>query len=133
MTDESENPLERLHVDADQINRELLADALEGVIGIDEDSGEAKHLAGYTDLDNIEKFVARLLYRVAAVDLGHFEDDEVGAESGAFGDVVGVDDSTIRQYVGKLDFVENESERGGYYIPGYSLEAAVEFLQQEDE
>lgn len=127
------DPLERVVVDKDEVNRERLADAIEGIMGVDEDSGEPVPLSGYHDLDNKPKFVARLLARRAAFALDFIDEDEVGDSSGGFAERMEPSESTIQNY-GGLDFVDNDDENGGYYIPGYSVDAAVEFLKgaQED-
>ena len=131
MSDDGD-PLERVVVDKDEVNRERLADAIEGIIGVDEDTGSPVPLSGYHELDNKPKFVSRLLARRAAVALGFIDEDEVGDSSSGFAERMEPSESTIQNY-GGLDFVDNDDERGGYYIPGYSVDAAVEFLENAQE
>lgn len=125
--------MENLYVDGDEIDRDILFDALDGVIGIDRDSGDPKLLSEFHELDNKQKFVSLLLYRRAALALGELEEDEVGNSSAEFANIIGIDDSTIRRYVGELSFVENDESKGGYYLPGYNLQVAVDFVAKEDE
>ncbi|MCJ0621390.1 hypothetical protein JZX76_18365 [Haloarcula hispanica] len=129
MTDEEEDPLERIVADKDAVDRERLAGAIEGIVNVDNDSGEVIVRPGYHNLDNKPKFVARLLARRAAFELDFIDESEVGASSGEFAARMDPSDSTIQNY-GSLDFVDNDEEHGGYYIPGHSIELAIDYLDQ---
>lgn len=122
------DPLDRVVVDGDKVNRERLADAIEGVVGVDDESGDPVPLSGYHDLDNKPKFVARLLARRASVALEFIDEDEIGDSSSGFAERMKPNKSTIQNY-GGLDFVDSDDEQGGYYIPAYSVDAAIEFLE----
>lgn len=130
--DDDGDPLEKLHVSKDEINRQQLYEALEGLIQIIEESGDPRPRQSFEDLSNKQRFVALMLYRRAAVELGHLDPEKVGADSSWFTEYVDVDDSRIRQYAGELSFVENEPDRGGYYIPGFGIEAALNLLSDGD-
>lgn len=127
MGTEEDNPLQRVVVDKNAVDRERLADAIEGIIGVDEDTGEVTPLDGYHDLDNKAKFTARLLGRRAALELGFIDEADVGDSSGGFADRMEPTESTIQNY-SSLDFVENDDDHGGYYIPGYAVGNAIQFL-----
>jgi len=122
------NPLERIVADKDEINQERLADTIEGIVNVDKETGEVIVRSGYGDLDNKPKFVARLLARRAAFDLNLIDEDELGDSSSEFAKRMEPSESTIKNY-GSLDFVDNDQGRGGYYIPGYSVELAIEYLE----
>jgi len=124
-----ENPLERIVADKDAINRERLANVIDEVVNVDKDSGEVIVRSGYNDLGNKPKFVARLLARRAAFDLDLLEESEIGASSGQLGKRMEASQSTIQNY-GDLDFVGNDEEYGGYYIPGHSIELAIDYLDE---
>jgi len=128
---ENSNPLEDLYVSKDEVDLEQLRDGLNGVIQIIKETGEPRPQSGFQDLSNKQQFVALLLYRRAAAELGHHEDTEVGAQSSWFTEYIDVDDSRIRQYRGEFEFVENDSDRGGYYIPGFDLDSAIDKIDQE--
>lgn len=130
MSESEDDPLQRIVVDKEEINRERLADAIEGVLGVDGDSGELVPQPGYHELDNKSKFVARLLARRAAVALDIIEEEEIGALSGDLAERMDPSSSTIQNY-GSLDFVANDDEHGGYYIPSHSVEIAIEFLRDD--
>jgi len=128
MSDTEDDPLERVVVDKDAVNRERLADAIEGVVAVDGDTGEVVTRPGYHDLDNKPKFVARLLARRVALELEIIEEDEIGDSATGFAERMNPSDSTIMNY-GSLDFVANDDEYGGYYIRGHSIGLAIDFLK----
>jgi hypothetical protein len=128
MSDKQSDPLERIVADKDEVDRERLADVIDGIVNVDNDSGEVIVRSGYHDLDNKPKFVARLLASRAALELGFIDEDEVGASSGELAERMEPAESTIQNY-GNLDFVDNDGDRGGYYIPGHSVGLAIEFLE----
>jgi len=133
MSDETDtDPLQRIVVDKDEINRERLADAIEGIIGVDNESGEPVPISEYYELGNESKFVARLLARRAALALEFIEESELGASSSELADRMEPSDSTIQNY-GGLDFVDNDEYHGGYFIPGYAVETAIEHLEDATE
>lgn len=128
MADDEDDPLQRVVVDKNSVDRERLADAIEGIVGVDEDTGEVTPLGGYHDLENKAKFTARLLGRRAALELGFLDEADLGDSSGGFADRMGPTESTIQNY-SSLDFVENDDDHGGYYVPGYAVETAIAFLE----
>jgi|GEM_PF-2143880 len=134
-TDQDEDdPLERIVVDRDQMDRERLASSIEGVVAVDRESGEPVTRSEYHDLDNKPRFVARLLARRAAFELGYTDESEIGRTSAELDAKMEASGSTIQNYGGE-SFVENDDEYGGYHVPGHSVGLAVEFLEdaREDE
>lgn len=130
--EDQEDPLKRIIVNKEEVNRERLANAIDGIFGVDGDTGELVPQPGYQDLDNKSKFVARLLSRRAALSLDIIEEEELGASSSDFAKRMEPSESTIKNY-GGLDFVDNDSEHGGYYIPAHSIDLAISHLQQARE
>ncbi|MCO8254522.1 hypothetical protein NKF26_11985 [Haladaptatus sp. AB618] len=129
---DGEDPLEKVLVNKDEINRQRLADGIKGIIGVDEASGKPTPLSGYQNLNNKQRFVARLLARRAAHALDLLDDESLGDSSSGFEDRMAVTGSTIKDY-GSIDFVENDGEYGGYHIPAYGLAEAIEFIQETEE
>jgi hypothetical protein len=125
--DSNENPLFELEVSQDELNRDALLDPLKGRVQIIKESSELQPADGFSDLSNNERFVTLLLARRAADDLGHI--DAVGAESNWFTKLIDVNDSRIRQYAGDFDFIKNDSDIGGYHIPGFRINEAVEVIE----
>lgn len=126
-----DDPLEKVLVDKDSVDRRRLADGIEGIIGVDDPTGEPTPLSEYHELSNKQQFVAQLLARRAAVALDRLDDDQLGITSADAEDILPVSESTIQNY-GSTDFVQNDSEQGGYYIPAYSLDQAIEFIQTDN-
>jgi hypothetical protein len=118
-----------LRIEQDDLDREALLDALQGLIQIIEESGSIRPAGEFSEFSNEEKFVALLLARRAADDLRHI--DAIGAESNWFTEYIDVNNSRIRQYAGDHDFVENDSDVGGYHIPGFRIHDAIDVIEQE--
>lgn len=133
--DESEesNPLEDLYVDTDEINQEHIRNVLTDLIGIDQETGDPLFHDGFAELTTKQKFAGVLLYRRALLLLNDIEEKEVGKGSSYFGELVDVDDSTIRHVANDAEYIENRNERGGYYIPTHRIDTAIQLLQQSDE
>jgi hypothetical protein len=132
-SDTESNPLEDLYVDADAIDQERIRGALDGLIGIDRNSGEPRFYEKFDELDTKRKFTALLLYRRALAALGDLEDDEsLGTGSTYFADLIDVDSSTIRHASNDLDFATNDDSQGGYYIPAHRIKSAASFLESDN-
>jgi hypothetical protein len=129
MADE-ENPLEELHIDANEFDREALADFLKQYVAIDEDTGEPRFLGEYDDLGGEKQIVTVLLYRKAARDLGHYEEE--GLSSRALSEHVSVGKSTVSRHTKELEFVDNDGDRGGYFIIEPGLHTAIDFVEAEE-
>lgn len=125
------DPLKEVLVNKDEIDRQRLADGIKSIIGVDEDTGEPTPLSGFHDLNNKQKFVARLLARRAAHAMDLLDDEELGDSAGGFESRMNLSASTIKNY-GSLDFVENDGEYGGYHVPAYAVGEAVEFIQNSE-
>lgn len=128
MTDD--NPLEDLYMDRNNIDQQQLRDALDGLIGVDKDSGEPIFLEEYYKLDNKTRFVAQLLYRKATVVLGDRSEEEQGAKSSAFAETLESSGSAVQNYAGELDFVENDESQGGYIVKPYHSSVAIRYLTE---
>lgn len=126
-----DNPLEDLYEDRDEIDRERLGEALKGIIGIDQESGDPIFHEQYYDLGNKEQFVALLLYRSAAEELGELDSNNQSESHEYFSQFLEVSGSAVRNYAGDLPFVESSPERGGYIIPDYSIAQAIDYIESE--
>lgn len=132
-TETDKNPLEDLYVDANAIDRERIRDALSGLIGIDQESGQPRFYTEFDEIDTKRKFTALLLYRRALEALDDLEDDEsLGVGSSYFADLIDVDGSTIRHASNDLAFVSNEEEKGGYLVPAHNIKRAIAFLKDDE-
>ena len=135
MTDDEDDPLDDLYEDKNKIDRERLAGALKGIIGVDRESGDPIFHDGYHELSSKEQFVAQVLYRRAAVAMGELDEEEQGLSAAGAAKNLDVGDSTVRDYISDSDlkFVESNQKRGGYVLPGYALESAISFISSEGE
>lgn len=100
------------------------------MLGVDGDTGEVVTQPGYHELDNKPKFVARLLARRTALELGIIEEAELGDTSSGFAERMEASQNSIQNY-GGLDFVANDDEHGGYYINGQSIGLAIDFIRED--
>lgn len=122
--------LEELYVDSDEINEKRLSTALEGLIGIDQDTGDPVYLDSYFEFDEKPKFVAQLLYWKAAVELGDREPSEQGGNSQDFAESLDVSHSSVQNYASDLPFVETVDEKGGYVITPHKHQSAIRYLEE---
>ena len=126
-----ENPLDRLHIDAEAFDREALAEFLEDRIGIDQDTGEPRFLGQFDALGNEEQMTAYLLYRRAGEDLGHF--DSVGQSASEISDAIDIGSSSVSRYADELAFIDNAPDKGGYFIISTEITTAIDFARTNDE
>lgn len=76
--------------------------------------------------------MAQHIARLATLSLDFIYEDEVDASTTGFAERIAPIESSIQNY-GGFDFVDNGNEWGCYYIPGYSVEPAVEFFESAQE
>lgn len=125
---DEDDPLEELYEDGNEINRKRLAEALQGIITVDRETGDPIYKSGYKSLSNKEKFLAQLLFRRAALALGEIDEEKLGIRSSEAAENVSSSASAVQNYVSDLDFVKTDDDLGGYILPGYALEEAIEFI-----
>ena len=130
--DDPDDPLERLFLDQEEVDRERLSEVLSGKIGIDRETGDPYFLGEFSDLSNKQKIIIYLLYRKAAVALGKLSDDEEGVQSKEISDVTGVKYNTVRGWLPKMDhLILKDDDKSGYHIPPHSLDEAMEVIADE--
>ena len=127
-----DDPLEDLYTNEDEFDRQALKEALDGIIKIDEDDGSPIRRPGFEELNAEQSFAAYLLYRRAAVELGDIPEDELGATSAEVVDEIDVSDSTLRNHTDE-DWLQNDESMGGYYIPGYDVDWAIELIENSED
>lgn len=120
-----------LYVDKKDINKERIANALSGILGIDVETGEMIPLSGFEELSKKERFVACLLYRRAGIALGELEEEKRSARSSQIAEKIGVSGSTVRNYALDLSFIKSDDRHGGYYIPGHLIGGACDFMPEQ--
>lgn len=126
---EEDDPLKELHVDKNELNRERLSKAIKKYMGIDQETGDPHFRPPFNDLTKTDKITVFLLYRQAARALGHIEDENLGVTSKEISEETGINYSTVRGQISQLDYVKNEEDKGGYYLPPYGLEPAIKAIE----
>jgi len=130
-SDDEDDPLEGLLVEKDKINRQRLADALDGYVGIDSDSGEIIRFSDFHDLDSGRRITAILLGQKVAEILEIIDGQEVGLKSQEIANYVEVSESTVRHHSSDKPFIEQSRSQGGYYIPDVQLRNAINVFEPE--
>ena len=126
----ADDPLEELLLDADEVDRAVLAKALQGVLGIDKGSGRIVLKPGFGGLDTRRKALAYLLGAKVAVllDLRTTEavaPKELQAETG-------MPPGTTNPKLGQLreQRLASKTETGTYYVAPPQIPSAIEELRK---
>lgn len=125
----TEDPLTGLLVDADEVDRKKLFDALKGLIGIDQESGRIVWRDGYQDLTQREKIAAYLLGKKAA-SLLEVDDEKASAETVAA--TTGIESKAARARLSELAKDQVVSRANGeYWLEGPQVLTAIGELEGE--
>lgn len=119
------DPLEDLHRDKDEFDRERLRDALQGVVEVDHETGDPIFFERFDERENKEQFVTLLLFRAALEKLGHIDRDELPRPAAHFARDLPVSESTVQKYARELDFVGRDD---GYLVEGRGIAQAISYL-----
>mgnify|MGYP000533687293 CR=1 FL=1 len=125
----SEDPLEDLYADEPPYDRQRLADVLESVVQVNEDTGDPMTLPPFGDLDPEAQCVALLLYRHVVVELGERPADDEAVEPIWLAQNADIEEDRVIEFASDRSFVEESDERGGYYVPKGWIDAAVDHLE----
>ncbi len=128
----SEDPLQALIVDASEMDRQRIADALSGVAGVDK-SGRVIPLPGFQGLTARQKILAFLLGRHVAV-LLNFADEQVIGPS-ALSRQTGMPHGTVYPTIRDLheDRLVSQDADNGYYLAPFQIATAIDALVGEEE
>jgi hypothetical protein len=123
----AEDPLQALVIDAADVDRQRIADALRGVIAIDK-TGQVIPLPGFQDLGAAQKIQAFLLGRKVAVLLDMAEEEAIGpkqlaAQSGV---AEGTIYPTVRQLHGSR--LISQDVDSAYYLSPHQVTTAIQEL-----
>jgi len=130
MSDTDDDPLTNLYTNRDDVDRERLYTVLAGLVSIDDEDGSVIYESGYFELAGKPRFVVQLLARETQRLLGEREAAELGGDSRAFAELLDVGHSSVQNYAGELEFVENDDERGGYVIRDHHTGGAIAYLEE---
>lgn len=120
------DPLEDLHRDKEEFERDRLRDALQGVVEVDHETGDPIFFERFDERENKEQFVTLLLFRAALEKLGHIDRDELPQPAAHFARDLPVSESTVQKYARELDFVERDD---GYLVEGRGISQAISYLE----
>ncbi|UIP00407.1 hypothetical protein Hbl1158_03315 [Halobaculum sp. CBA1158] len=123
------NPLQTLEASQDDLNRQALADALDGLVKIN--GGEIHPSRGFGELTTNEKVIVLLLAQRAAADLGATEQEGLTANWISSGERADVTSTRVRQIFNEYGFIYNGDDNGEYHVPGFRVEEALACLEAE--
>jgi hypothetical protein len=121
-----ENPLESLVVSRFDFDRFDVAAILENTVSIVDEDKTVEPDSDFTNLTRKRQVTALGLGRLAAHDLGYFE--QVGVNESWYADHVNYDKSRMKQFLKDLDFFTKDLTYGGYHIPGHRVSDAVDYF-----
>jgi len=127
--DTTDSPLTDLYVDNAEIEAQQLKEILDGVLGIDETTGELVFFESYYETSDRSRLIYQLLGRLAAVHLGDRESAEQGATAETLAEPLDVTGRSVQNYADNFVFIIHDEERGGYLVDSAQLQTAVETLQ----
>jgi hypothetical protein len=126
------DPLKTLLLDAKEVDRTTLAQALSGILGVDTATGRVVLKPGFNSLDTRRKVLAFLLGVKAAFLLGKGE-----SEAMANKDIIantGMPTGTVNPKLKELRDrrLVSQTKEGMHYVASHQVMAAVDHLQGED-
>lgn len=128
----TDDPLRDLVVDAVEIDRQRIADALRGVVAIDK-SGQVVPAQGFQRLSGPQKVLAFLLGRKVAVLLDMVEEEAIGPKELAKNS--GMAEGTVYPTVRRLhgERLVSQNVDSGYYLSPHQVGTAIEKLAKQGE
>jgi predicted transcriptional regulator len=128
----SQQSLEDLLVDEDELTEELLTRTLSPYAGIGNESGAFVPTERFNSLESKSQTTVVLLIRKAAYELDLAEDE--GASPKEIAELSGINHNTVKTAVRELadmNLVVNND--GRYSIPTYNYESARDLIQEADD
>lgn len=123
------DPLEKLFVSSEELDRELLTTVLTDLAQIDRDSGEIRFTSKAVRLPKKLQILIYLMSRKAARAYGVISEELISPKELA--SKLGIGGSSLR---GQLsDFTKErlvESKSGKHWVPNYAIERVKELLEQ---
>lgn len=123
-----EDPLQKLVVDATELDRELLATVLSNLIRIDKITGEIRFTPKSAALPKKFQVLAYLMGRKATKALGLVGEEAVSPKE--LGTKLGIGGGPLR---GQLSLFKKERlldvQNGKYYVPNYAIEQVKASLE----
>jgi hypothetical protein len=127
------DPLERLVVRPEELNRDLLARVLEKRLRIDAESGGIVPGQGWAKLSPRRRILLYFLGRKAATALGILREGEPALPKVVEGGT-GVKAGTVRRSLRELldEGLLAQDAKRGYYVPPYALEQVTALVKEQE-
>lgn len=128
-----EDPLENLLLDAQEVDRALLARALQDVLGIDKVTGKLILQPRFNKLSARQKVVGYLLGKKVAKLLGKIEDEGTSPKDITL--ETGIPKGTINPKLRELfdDHLVSQTKEGEYYVQSHQIHSCVAELEKQVE
>jgi prolyl-tRNA editing enzyme YbaK/EbsC (Cys-tRNA(Pro) deacylase) len=125
------DPLQELLLDADEVDRAQLAQALLGILGVDKKTGRVVLKPGFNDLDARRRVLAFLLGAKVAQLLGLAETEAVAPKD--LEKQTGMPHGTVAPKLGQLldeKFIA-KTPQGGYHVAPHQVTRAAAEIRRE--
>lgn len=128
-----DDPLQALLLDADEVDRTQLAEALGGLLGIDNKTGRVVLKPGFNTLDTRKKVLAFLMGAKVANLLGKSEAEIVSPTELSRG--TGMPKGTVNPKLSQLhdQRLISKTKNGAYYLDSHQVPKAAEELRGASE
>ena len=125
----TDDPLEALLLDADEVDRARLASALAGVLGLDTKTGRVVLKPGFAHLDVRRKILAFLLGQKVAVLLGKADNEQVAPKDliGSTGMPSGSVHPALKDLREKR--VVSVTNSGAYYVAAHQVDVCLALVE----
>lgn len=126
----NQDPLSDLLLDASEVDRASLANALRDILGVDNDTGRIVLKPGFSSLASRSKVLAYLLGKKAALLLGKADREEVAAKTIPID--TGIPSGTVHPKLKELreNHFVSQTDDGHYYIASHQLLDALDELER---
>lgn len=122
-----QDPLEPLLVNGQELDRQLLATVLSGLIQIDKLSGEIRLTGKAVGLPKKHQILVYLLGRKAAKAMDRIEEEAISPKE--MERELGIDGGPLRGQLSNLRKAHLVQAKGGkYYVPNFAVEAVKKYL-----
>lgn len=124
-----DDPLAELLLDADEVDRSVLAQALQGLLGIDNKTGRVVLKPGFNGLESRKRILAYLMGAKVAKLLGKSDSEAVSPS--ILTKETGMPKGTVNPTLSRLheDKKVSKTKVGAYYLEPYQVHTAVEEIR----
>jgi hypothetical protein len=126
------DPLSELLLDADEVDRARLAQALKGYVGVDKKSGRVVLQPGFNELDTKRRVLTFLLGVKVSQLLGLAESETISPKD--LEKQTGMPHGTVAPKLSQLvdDNLVAKTKTGGYHVAPHQLTRAADMLRKRE-